>query len=101
MEKLNDTRHVSWQGVSLNPPGVDFFEKFSPVIGFDIVRTDRAISAMRGWNLRALDVKQAKLNAALSEEMSLELPDGSIVEAFNAICGLKQSALVCTRSCYP
>ena len=32
-------------------PGVDFFETFSPVVGFDIVRTVLAISAMKEWKL--------------------------------------------------
>ena len=72
---------------------MDFFETFSPVVGFDIVRTVLAISAMKEWKLRALDFKQAYLNAALSEDIWLELPDGSEVKALNAIYGLKQSAL--------
>lgn len=29
-------------------PGVDLFEKFDPVISFDVVRTILAISAIRG-----------------------------------------------------
>ena len=47
---------------------------------------------MRGWNLGSLDFEQAYLNAALLE-MWLELSDGNIVKALNAIYGLKQSAL--------
>ena len=95
MKKLNDTKHVSRKGVSFNAPewGVDFFETFSPVVGFDIVRAVLAISTMKEWNFRALDFKQTYLNAALSEDIWLELPDGSKVKALNAIYGLKQSAL--------
>ena len=80
---------------STQRPGGDFFETFSSVIGFDVVRTVRAISAMRGWNLRALSFKQAYLNAALLEEVWLELADGSIVRT--PIYERKQSALAwCT-----
>ena len=40
-------------------PGVDFVETISPVIGFDVVRTVLAISALQGGTLRTLDFKQA------------------------------------------
>ncbi|CAN0107530.1 unnamed protein product, partial [Sphacelaria rigidula] len=36
-------------------PGVDLFEAFSPVIGSGLVHTILAVSAMRGWKVRALD----------------------------------------------
>ena len=95
MKKLNDTKHVSRKGVSFNAPewGVDFFETFSPVIGFDVVRTVLAIATMRGWNLRTPDFKHAYLNAALPEEIWLERPDVSFVKELNAIYGLKRSEL--------
>ena len=95
MKKLNDTKHVSRKGVSFNAPewGVDFFETFSPVIGFDVVRTVLAIATMRGWNLRTPDFNHAYLNAALPEEIWLERPDVSFVKELNAIYGLKQLAL--------
>ena len=76
-------------------PGVHFFETFSSVAGFDVERTVVAISAMRGWDLRTLDFKQAHLNAALSVDIWLELPVGSIVKALNVIYGLKQSVSEC------
>ena len=81
------------RGFTLRPE-VDFFKIFSLVIGFDVVvRTVLAISAKRGWNLRARDFKQAYFNDAISEETWLELHDGSNIKALNDIYGLKQSAL--------
>lgn len=51
----------------IQPPGVDFFEAFHPVIGLDIVSTVLTISAIRGWNLRVLNFKQACINVVLSD----------------------------------
>ncbi|MGH0052594.1 MAG: reverse transcriptase domain-containing protein, partial [Sphaerochaetaceae bacterium] len=73
--------------------GRDFFESFSPVVGFDTMRIVFAISAMERWNLKTLDFKQAYLNAKLSEETWLELPSGEVVQACKALYGLRQSAL--------
>lgn len=63
-------------------------ETFSPVVGVDIVRTVAAVSAMRGWKMRKLDMKQADLNAKLSKDIWLELTDEA-VKSCNAIEGLK------------
>ena len=73
--------------------GVDFFEAFSPVVGFDVLRTMIAAAAIKGWELRGLDFKQAYLNANLSEDIWLELPNGEVVKALKAIYGLRQSAM--------
>ena len=54
--------------------GVDFFETFSPVVGFDVLRTMIAAAAIKEWQLRGLDFKQAYLNANLSEDIWLEFP---------------------------
>lgn len=66
---------------------------FSPVVGVDTVRTVIAVSAMQGCKVRALGFKQAYLNDKLSEDIRLELPDGEVVQACNAVCGLEQSGL--------
>ena len=73
-------------------PGVEIFETFSPGVGSDIVRTVLALSSMKEWKLGALEFKLAYLNAALSEDIWLELPDGSNVTALNALYGQRQSA---------
>ena len=73
--------------------GVDFFYTFSPVVGFDTMRTVLAVSAAKGWDVKALDFKQAYLNAPLQEDIWLELPDGEVVKACKAVYGLRQSAM--------
>ncbi|CAN0510603.1 unnamed protein product, partial [Discosporangium mesarthrocarpum] len=69
--------------------GIDFFQTFSPVIGFDVMRTVLATAAHKAWNISLLDFTQAYLNAPLQEDIWLELPDGRIVKARKAIYGLK------------
>ncbi|CAM9479672.1 unnamed protein product [Choristocarpus tenellus] len=73
--------------------GVDFFETFSPVVGYDTLRCIISVAAYRGWSIDALDFTQAYLNADLQEDIWLELPDGCTVKAEKAIYGLKQSAM--------
>ncbi|CAM9124172.1 unnamed protein product [Discosporangium mesarthrocarpum] len=73
--------------------GISFFQTFSPVIGFDVMRTVLATAAHNVWDIGLLDFTQAYLNASLEEAVWLENPDGSIVKARKAIYGLKQSAL--------
>ncbi|CAM9750944.1 unnamed protein product [Sphacelaria rigidula] len=73
--------------------GIDFFETFSPVVGFDVMRTVLATAALRKWRVGMLDFTQAYLNAPLLEGVWLQLPDKSVVKADKAIYGLKQSAV--------
>ena len=54
--------------------GVDFFQTFGPVVCFDVMRTVLATAALQGWNVGMLDLTQAYLNAALQENVWLELP---------------------------
>ncbi|CAM9886228.1 unnamed protein product [Choristocarpus tenellus] len=49
--------------------GVDFFETFSPVVGYDTLRCVISVAAYRGWNIDALDFTQAYLNADLQEDI--------------------------------
>ncbi|CAM9927869.1 unnamed protein product, partial [Choristocarpus tenellus] len=39
--------------------GVDFFETFSPVVGYDTLRCIISVAAYRGWSINALDFTQA------------------------------------------
>ncbi|CAM9635846.1 unnamed protein product, partial [Choristocarpus tenellus] len=73
--------------------GVDFFEPFSPVVGYDTLRYVISVAAYKGWSIDDLDFTQAYLNADLQEDIWLELPDGRTVKAEKAIYGLKQSAM--------
>ncbi|CAN0504634.1 unnamed protein product, partial [Discosporangium mesarthrocarpum] len=45
--------------------GIDFFQTFSPVIGFDVMRTVLATAAHKAWDISLLDFTQVYLNAPL------------------------------------
>ena len=79
-------------------PGVDFLATFSPAVDFGVLRNLLLTSAFKGWSLSALGFKQVYLNATLSEDVWLELPDGSVVKAANVAYDLKQSAMKCYLS---
>lgn len=74
-------------------PGMNLFETFSQVIGFDIVLTILAISTMRRRLLGPLEFKQAYLNAVVLEDTWLEPPNGSNIKSLKAIYGLKRLEL--------
>ena len=56
--------------------GIDYEETFAPVARLSSVRTLIAISTARKWTLFQMDVKNAFLNGALSEEVYMKLPLG-------------------------
>lgn len=55
MGVLRGTNRYWWQGATLSTQGVDFFETFGPVMGFDTMRTVLSVSALQGWKMKALD----------------------------------------------
>ena len=70
--------------------GIDFSETYAPV-------TTNAHAAFKGNHIHQLDVKTVFLNANLSEEIFIEIPDGhkeqpgKILKLYKALYGLKQS----------
>lgn len=72
--------------------GVDFFETFSSVVGFETMRTVLAGPASQEWQVKALVFKRAHLNAPLAEEVKLKLLSGEVLKAWKAVYGLRQSA---------
>ncbi|KAK4839517.1 hypothetical protein QYF36_022495 [Acer negundo] len=81
------------------PPGVDYFETFSPVIKPTTVRLVLNIAISHGWPLRQLDINNAFLQGHLTETVFMAQPLGFIdsdhpthvCKLKKAIYGLKQA----------
>jgi len=76
--------------------GQNYDEIFAPVVHYDSLRLSLAISACKGWRPRQLDIKTAFLCGILTEEVYMDLPEGSRLDGMVAklkrcIYGLKQS----------
>ena len=55
--------------------GLDYFDKYSPVIRINSIRMLLAIVALRNLEVRQMDVKTTFLNVDLDEEIYIEQPD--------------------------
>ncbi|GAX85813.1 hypothetical protein CEUSTIGMA_g13228.t1 [Chlamydomonas eustigma] len=78
-------------------PGVDFDDAWAPVSRLESVRSFLAVAAAEKWIVHQVDVKTAFLNAELSEEIYVRLPeevdDGNQVYRLRkALYGLKQAS---------
>lgn len=81
--------------------GVDFNRIFSTVAKITTLRLVLAISAARGYNLSSIDIRQAYLQATLSEDLYMMMPpslpeydtDGCklVVKLRKSLYGLKQA----------
>ncbi|KAG8479120.1 hypothetical protein CXB51_029820 [Gossypium anomalum] len=67
--------HLVAKGFSQHA-GVNFRETFSPMVRATTIRTILALSVMKGWPLRQVDVNNAFLNGELTEEIYMEQPPG-------------------------
>jgi transposase InsO family protein len=79
-------------------PGYDYTDTFAPVMRFDSLRTIMALAAVNNWEMEAIDVKGAYLNADLDEELYMTQPEGyddgsgDVLRLVKALYGTKQAA---------
>ena len=72
--------------------GLDYDERFSPVIRFESLRTVIALAVQNGLKLHQMDVTTAFLNGELEEEVYMRQPDGFVTEGQeHLVCKLKRS----------
>lgn len=69
--------------------GVDYFEVFANTGKYKTLRVALSIAARRNMELRQLDVPQAFTQAALQEDVYMEMPEGFEVDGM--VCHLKKS----------
>ena len=62
------------QGYS-QQPGIDYEEKFSPVVRFESVCSVMALAVHGNMKLHQMDVKTAFLNGELREEVFIQQPE--------------------------
>ncbi|GBN16857.1 Retrovirus-related Pol polyprotein from transposon TNT 1-94 [Araneus ventricosus] len=73
--------------------GIDYFDIFSPVINFTLVRLFIVILVtMKGWLCNHLDIKSAYLYAPLNEDIFMEQPSGFVIDnEYNSVFKLKKA----------
>jgi hypothetical protein len=85
-------------------PGIDYTDNYAPVARLDAVRTCMALSAIKNWKMRQLDIKGAYLNGVLEEEIYMRQPDGfddgsgRICKLKRALYGLKQAGRIWNKT---
>ncbi|KAG8786664.1 hypothetical protein FRC15_010949 [Serendipita sp. 397] len=85
-------------------PGIDYTDNYSPVVRLDAIRTCVALSAVKGWTMRQLDIKGAYLNGVLDEEIYMRQPEGfddgssRVCKLRLSIYGLKQAGRVWNKT---
>jgi hypothetical protein len=82
-------------------PGFDFKETFAPTVCYSTVRIILALAALKGLELRSVDISHAYLNGTLEEEIYMKQPEGFEVGGPDHVCklitslyGLKQAGRV-------
>jgi hypothetical protein len=72
--------------------GIDFQETFSPVARYEAICFLLAHTALKDWELKAMDIKTAFLYGELNEEIYMEQPEGFAKrEQENQVCRLKKA----------
>lgn len=72
--------------------GIDFEEKFAPVVRFSSIRTLLAFAANNNMIVHQIDIVTAFLNGELQEEVYMQQPPGyEIPGKESLVCKLKRS----------
>ena len=72
--------------------GIDFEEKFSPVVRLEAIRMFLALSSFQKFKVFQMDVKSGFLNGDLEEEVYIEQLDGFILgNDPKLVCRLKKA----------
>lgn len=77
--------------------GVNYIDKYAPVMRFETLKLVFSLAAMNKWNIRQLDAKNAFLNGKLDHQVFLEPPEGTtktsntVWKLIKSLYGLKQS----------
>ena len=72
--------------------GIDYDERFSPVVKFPSVRAINAFTVQNDMLLHQMDVVSAFLNGTLEEDIFTQQPDGYLIEGSEQpVCKLKKS----------
>ena len=88
----NVSMHGLWPRVFSEKPGIDYDETFSPVPGFESVRTVIPLAVQNNLKLHQIDVTNAFLNDDLRDEVYMKQPEGFVVKGQeHLVCKLKRS----------
>ena len=96
---LNDSKLGLLLGGNFQTYGAEFFETYSPVVSFIVVRIFLTVAVKRRMKKKVVDVKTAFLNGMLKIDIRVMSPRGIPNKPFRcqklskAIYGLKQSHL--------
>ena len=79
----------------LQQEGVDYFEKYAPVVSWSTVRLVMTIALHLGWKTKQLDFSNAFVQAELKENVYIQIPPG-----FSDKEGQKHTVLKLKKSLY-
>ncbi|GJU72776.1 retrovirus-related pol polyprotein from transposon TNT 1-94 [Tanacetum coccineum] len=98
-EAINSSEKDEWiramkeeaRGFTLNKPGIDYNEVFSPMVRHTSIRVILSLTACEDYELEQLDVKTAFLHGNLEETIYMRQPPGFEEGTGNKVCLLKKS----------